>query len=177
MTKELINKSVELVRSYRKKRPEDVKVFPASSLGQGVPTLKPAVYRDFSPMLKERFELFGRWETATHGHWLGLSDMEALWQENISDEFLANVKSGMTANAENWPNHGAALFRPDRLSIFAGDDDGYEEIYLLWLDFYDEPEVWAYDTNGESRYKDLEEYLKAYLSGDVSASTRSWRAQ
>jgi hypothetical protein len=67
------------------------------------------------------------------------------------------------------------LFKPERLSVFACSDLTNEKIYLLWLDFEDEPELWAYDSNGESRYKDLREYLEAYLADDISAMERRWR--
>ena len=79
------------------------------------------------------------------------------------------------AAEENWPNEASALFRPERLSLFACSDLTNEKIYLLWLDFEDEPELWVYDANGESRYKDLAEYLTAYLADDVSAAGRAWR--
>ena len=37
---------------------------------KGVPTLESGVYRKASPMLKVRYELFGKWLNATHGDWL-----------------------------------------------------------------------------------------------------------
>ncbi|HTH99283.1 MAG TPA: hypothetical protein VL574_17830 [Stellaceae bacterium] len=58
----------------------------------------------------------------------------------------------------------------------ACSDLGYDKIYLLWLEFEDEPELWTYDGNGESRYKNLQAYLQAYVTGDLGASDRSWRA-
>jgi hypothetical protein len=76
---------------------------------------------------------------------------------------------------EGWPNAAPVLFRPQRLSLFAASDLNYESIYLLWLEFEDEPELWVYDANGESRYKDLAEYLKAYLNDDLSAAGRHWK--
>jgi len=65
--------------------------------------------------------------------------------------------------------------KPERLSLFACSDINYEKIYLLWLDCEDEPERWVYDSNGESRYKDLEGYLNAFLAGDISACERRWQ--
>ena len=50
-------------------------------------------------------------------------------------------------------------------------------VILLWLDSTVEPEVWVYDCNGESRYKDLNDYLNAYINDDVSACERSWRVE
>jgi hypothetical protein len=127
-------------------------------------------------MLEERFKLFGRWTTASHGHWLSASDMQALWSDDGTDPFVEGVKQMRVASAEGWSNEASVLFRPERLSFFAGSEYSNEKIYLLWLDFEDEPELWVYDANGESRYRDLAAYLQAYLADDVSAASRSWRA-
>lgn len=48
-------------------------------------------------------------------------------------------------------------------------------ICLIWFDGIEEPELWVYDCNGESRYKDLESYLQAYIDDDVSASSVKWK--
>ena len=127
-------------------------------------------------MLRKRFERCGRWTTASHGHWLSATDMEALWSDGGADPFVEGVKQMQIAGAAGWPNEASALFRPERLSLFAGSEYSYEKIYLLWLDFEDEPELWVYDANGESRYRDLATYLQAYLADDVSAASMSWRA-
>jgi len=174
MIKSLVDSSIEKRRSFLKDISR-LRLLPAATLDEGVPTLRSGQRQSFSPQLKERYELFGRWETATHGHWLGLGDMEGLWQETINDDFLNRIKSQRIACEEGWSNSAPALFKPERLSLFACSDLTNEQIYLLWLEFEDEPELWVYDSNGESRYKDLEEYLRAYLSDDVSASARSWR--
>lgn len=68
------------------------------------------------------------------------------------------------------------LFRPSWVSLFAASDITNDRMYLLWLDFIDEPEVWAYDANGESRHTDLVTYLEAYIRSDISAAEKSWRA-
>ena len=148
----------------------------ATPLGQGVPTLKTGVYREFSPMLRKRFELHGRWERATHATWLSLDDMESLWQERAENHLRAAFKIQAAALKEDWPNHATGLFKEERLSLFAVSDLNSESMVLLWLDFEPEPEVWVYDANGESRYKNLEVYLDSYLADDVSAARRSWRA-
>jgi hypothetical protein len=178
MIEDLINKSIERRKSFGKDRPESLQPFtsPITSPSRGVPTLKSGIYKEYSPMLIERYGMFGRWTRATHGHWLSIVDMEKLWENHIDEDLLIRIKMNRIACEENWANDAAALFRPERLSLFAGDDNGNERVYLFWLDFEDEPEFWAYDSNGESRYKNLEEYLKAYLSDDLSASDRSWRA-
>ena len=140
-----------------------------------IPTLARHVYRTVSPMLRSRFEAFGRWRLATHGHWLSIGDMAALWGEP-GDILLREIDEMRRAGESGWPNEASALFRPERLSLFAGSDVSNEKIYLFWLDFEDEPELWVYDSNGESRYRDLAAYLQAFLDDDVSAAERSWRA-
>ncbi|NPE61430.1 hypothetical protein HLB27_20730 [Dickeya dadantii] len=140
-----------------------------------VPTLMKGVYRDASPMLEARFKLYGRWENATHGHWLGISDMEDLWSDPIQDEFIDLIKFQAECLRDDWSNSAYGLFKESRLSLFAGSDIGNEAIFLLWLDDEAEPEFWVYDANGESRYKNFIEYLTAYLNDDVSASALSWR--
>lgn len=153
-------------------------MWPSTSFSRGVPTLEPGIYRPCSPMLQERFELCGRWTIASHGNWLSTSDMEALWSnaDTAADPFLEGIQQSRIAGTENWPNEASSLFRPDRLSLFAASGETYEKIYLFWLDFEDEPELWVYDANGESRYRDLAAYLQAYLADDVSAASHSWRA-
>lgn len=147
---------------------------PAPSPEQ-IPTLAKGVYRAVSPMLRSRFEAFGRWRLATHGHWLSIGDMAALWGES-DDPLLRAIAEMRKVGESDWPNEASALFRPERLSLFAGSDVSNEKIYLFWLDFEDEPELWVYDSNGESRYRDLATYLQAFLDDDVSAAERSWRA-
>lgn len=139
-----------------------------------VPTLAKGIHRPVTPMLQARFAAFGRWKRATHGHWLSASDMASLWDEP-ADPLLHAIWE-MHKVAEEWPNEASALFRPERLSLFAKSDVTNETIYLLWLDFEDEPELWVYDSNGEGRYRDLAAYLTAYLEDDLSAFERSWRA-
>ena len=151
---------------------------PASTAFDGrIPTLKNGVWQKASPMLQARFAHCGRWLSATHGSWLSISDMETLWQEHIEDTFLDEIKMNAVASSDNWDNHALGLFRSHRLSLFSGSDYSYEMVILLWLDSTVEPEVWVYDCNGESRYKDLNDYLNAYINDDVSACERSWRVE
>lgn len=174
MIKELILKSIELTKLYLEV--DQVTLSFPDVIDKGIPTLKPGTYQDCSLMLKERYEMFGRWESATHGHWLSLSDMEAMWEETIEDNFLGCIQAQRVAGELGWPDEASALFRPERLSLFACSDITNEKIYLLWFEFEDEPELWVYDSNGESRYKNLEEYLIAYLNDDLSASEKTWKA-
>ncbi len=148
----------------------------AQPFDNGVPTLELGKYRKPSRQIHERFELFGRWEWATHGHWLGTNDLQALWNESAEeDQFISRIRFQSLGIEANWTNSAPALFRPDRLSLFAASDVNYESVFLLWLDCEEEPEVWVYDSNGESRYKDLAHYLQAYLDDDVSAAQRHWK--
>ena len=133
-----------------------------------VPTLQPEFYRSASPMLKERFSNFGHWENATHGDWLSIDEMKELWKDKTSS-YMENIRSSIKACAEEWPNDAAGLFKDNRISVFAADENGYERIYLIWFDEVEEPEVWVYDCNGRARYMNLAFYLQAYLEDDLSA--------
>ena len=146
-----------------------------SPLGQGIPTLAQGVYRPFSPQLRIRFEQFGRWEFATHGDWLGLEDMENLWLAEALDDWSKAISLSRIASEENWANDAAALFRPDRLSLFACSTIGFERVYLLWLDWEEEPELWVYDSNGELRFADLAEYLTGEVNNTGHTYSRPWK--
>ncbi|EHR8835433.1 hypothetical protein ABJ851_001067 [Shigella flexneri] len=150
---------------------------PVSKFDGRIPTLEKNVWRQASPQLQARFTCCGRWVSATHGTWLSIQDMETLWSDEISEQLLDVMKYNAQASRDNWNDHAWGLFRSSRLSLFAGSDSGYEAIFLLWLDNTDEPELWVYDCNGESRYKNLDDYLLAYINDDLSASERSWRAE
>lgn len=99
--------------------------------------------------------------------------MQALWG-SPSDDKIADIKRALISISENWANDAIALFKPERISVFACDDTSNERIYLLWFDWVIEPELWVYDSNGEAHYKNLELYLKAYLDDDLSAYTQQW---
>jgi hypothetical protein len=51
-----------------------VRFDPEPSVEQ-VPTLAKRIYQPVNPMLRARFQAFGRWRLATHGDWLSASDM------------------------------------------------------------------------------------------------------
>ncbi len=143
-----------------------------------VPTLKKDYYRNLSPMLKVRFGMFSSWKNATHGDWLSIEEMMEIWRDDlVINDRLWRIKENQIAARNNWDNDASSLFKNNRLSLFAGSESTYERIYLLWLDSEIEPEIWVYDCNGESRYKNLESYLNAYINDDVSASNESWRAK
>jgi len=124
-------------------------------------------------MLKARFEQFGAWQAATHANWLSLTEMVKLWN-NSADTGISSTKKMLEIISENWPNDAIALFKPERISVFAAQDTGNERIYLLWFDFSDEPEVWVYDANGEAHYKNLEMYFTAFLDDNLSAFENRW---
>ena len=125
---------------------------------KGVPTLESGVYRK-----------------ATHGDWLDTEEMESFWSEGADDERLAGIVRNVKASMGNWEDHATGLFALNRVSIFAASDNSYEMICLIWFDGTEEPELWVYDCNGESRYKDLASYLQAYIDDDVSASAVKWK--
>ena len=76
---------------------------------KGVPTLESGVYRKDSPMLKVRYELFGKWLNATHGDWLDTEEMESFWSEGADDERLAGIVRNVKASMGNWEDHATGL--------------------------------------------------------------------
>jgi hypothetical protein len=73
---DLIESSQQKVRSLLRANREWSRTSVATPVDRGIPTLEPGIYQPLTPQLKERCELFGRWEWTTHGHWLGIPDME-----------------------------------------------------------------------------------------------------
>ncbi len=140
-----------------------------------IPTLEKGIFRDVTPQLRDRFSTLDSWIASTHGDWLGIGEMERLWDDNISDERLNGIRHNVEASRDNWPDDAYALFRPARLSLFAGSAYTYERIYLVWLDTAEEPELWVYDVNGEARYRDLRAYLEGFLADDTSATEKPWK--
>ncbi len=171
---ELIDQSVETKSKFDPER-KFLRVLPPVRVGTRVPTLARGVYRPSSPQIQARFVHLGRWEFATHGDWLGLDDMEHLWAPEAGDDWTTRINLSRIAAEENWGNDAAALFRADRLTLFACHPDGNERIYLLWLDWTEEPELWAYDSNGELRFVDLAEYLSACVKLETYRYSRPWR--
>ena len=145
----------------------------ATNVIKGIPTLKHGYYREASSMLKERYSAFSYWRNATHGNWLSLEEMTMLWQDK-PNPYVAQLQNQVKAFAENWPNDASSIFKENRVSVFAIDDNGNEHIYMIWLDFKEEPEFWIYDSNGMARYKNIKTYLEAYLSDDLSAYNKWW---
>ncbi len=138
-----------------------------------IPTMEPNVFRPASPMLRERYENFSYWKNSTHGNWLSLSEMEELWSDKPST-YIQIIKNELISCSKNWPNDAYGLFRDNRLSVFAADDNSYERVYLIWLDETDEPELWCYDCNGMARYRNLRDYLQAYIEDDLSAYNKTF---
>lgn len=133
-----------------------------------IPTLKKGVYRKASPMLSVRYRQYSSILDATHGDWLSISEMEDLWlpYKQISDERISGIKRSLRSNIKEWDNNAGSIFQHDRLSLFAGSAYTYEQVYLLWLDDYIEPQIWVYDANGNSRFDNLDDYLIAFLKGN-----------
>ena len=95
-----------------------VQISQAIDFHKGVPTLEKGVYRNVSPMLKIRYELFGKWLNATHGDWLDTEEMESFWSEGADDERLAGIVRNVKASMGNWEDHATGLFALNRVSIF-----------------------------------------------------------
>ena len=169
-TRDLIQRALNLCMAAMPSKPK----FGDASTVNEVPTLDPDVRRPVSPMLRERFLFCGAWELATHGDWLSVDEMILIANNDTDDPRIAEIIVYKDSAALDWPNDAGGLFRPDRLSLFAGSDVTYERVYLLWVDDAVEPEVWVYDTNGNARYRDLEQYLNAYLSDDLSSYEKRW---
>jgi hypothetical protein len=161
-------KVVEQVQEMTQSTPDAAS---AEALDQ-IATLQVGFFRPLSAQLRERFAQFGAWLEATHADWLGLADITALWE--LRDATALARQKNLTVLSQNWPNDATALFRADRISVFALRQEGTERIYLLWFDSMDEPELWVYDTNGEAHYRDLQSYLEAYLTDDLSAYEENW---
>ena len=134
-----------------------------------IPTLQKGNYKKMSSQLLYVYEVIGSWEDSTHGDWLDFNTMELFWGDTINP-LVNNVK----AIIDNWENDIAKLFKESRISIFAGSEYTNERVYLVWFDSTEEPEVWVYDTNGETRFKDISCYLKAYLEDDLSLVNELW---
>jgi len=172
----LIDRSIEIKSNFDPEK-KFMRIAPPSVLGPGIPTLARGVFRPFSPQLKSRFEHLGRWEFATHGDWLSLEDMENLWLVEAPDDWSKRISLSRIASENNWANDAAALFRPDRLSLFACSPIGFNRVYLLWLDCAEEPELWVYDSNGELRFADLAEYLRGEISNTGHTYSRPWKLE
>ncbi|MDO6810690.1 hypothetical protein Q4603_18850 [Zobellia galactanivorans] len=136
---------------------------------KAIPTLQKNCYKKLSPQLFVIYKEISYWEDSTHGDWIDFKTMELFW-ENTDNALVNNVK----ASIDNWENDIAKLFKESRISIFAGSEYTNERVYLVWFDSTEEPEVWVYDTNGESRFKDISCYLKAYLDDDLSTLNEQW---
>ena len=133
-----------------------------------IPTLRKGVYRNISPMLSVRYRQYSSILDATHGDWLSINEMENLWlpYKQINDERIRGIKRSLNSNIKEWDNNAGSIFQHDRLSLFAGSAYTYEQVYLLWLDDYIEPQIWVYDANGNSRFDTFDDYLIAFLTGN-----------
>jgi hypothetical protein len=170
MIRDLIIKVIEVNDSLTSKSSEKGAV---TKVITKIPTLKQSYYRPISPMLKERYAFLSYWRNATHGDWLSTDEMELLWLNN-STPYINQLKHQLKAFSENWINDASSLFKDYRISVFAIEENGNEHIYLIWFDDIEEPELWVYDSNGMARYKNIKDYLDAYLSDEMSAYSAGW---
>ena len=143
---ELLNTTVALLEG-------DSEMTEAIDFSKGVPTLEKGIYRNVSPMLEARYKKLGGWIDATRGDWFDVKEMELFWTNETEDDRLAGIIQNVKASINHWEDHAAGLFAPNRVSIFAASESTSEIICLVWFDSVEEPELWVYDCNGESRYK------------------------
>ncbi|MBN8820893.1 MAG: hypothetical protein J0I82_02635 [Spirosoma sp.] len=99
-----------------------------------VPTLLRGHYEVISPMLYERYKMFGTWLCAPYGDWLSLEDMEGLWIDWSEVKPENSYVYSLKVNSEVWDNDVIRLFRPERISAFAINTESYERVYLMWFD-------------------------------------------
>lgn len=143
---------------------DDSIIHPVQEVGDVIPALEKGKCHRISPMLKERFSLLGKWEDATHGDWLDLGEMKNLWlNESDADERTKQFQSQIKAFVEHWEEHILSKVQRKNVTVFALSEYTYESIFLIWKDAI-EPEVWVYDVNGESHFKNIELYLVDYLN-------------
>ena len=130
------------------------KIEPPERIKGGIPTLKKGVYRKPSPMVQARFEYAGSWNQMGRV-WLGISDMEKTARKR-------GVRETISALREDWEGSAPSRFPPDRLSLFSVYEELDENVaFLVWPEKEgDEPEVWAYFGQGESKHKTLQRYLE-----------------
>ena len=134
--------------------PVEQTIDPAEPVKNGIPTFKKGVYKKLPPMLEERFKYAGSWQIIDE-IWLGLSDME----KQLSNK---NVQATFKAQKENWDGSAPMSFPPERLSLFAVTEgvDG-DQAYLVWPEQEgEEPEVWKYADQNETKYKSLQKYFE-----------------
>ncbi|QIF02153.1 hypothetical protein [Roseimicrobium sp. ORNL1] len=127
-----------------------------------VPTLDPDFSRPITPMLAARFKFASRWENGTYGHdWLSVAEMRELW--------TARDKMGaVDVRKEYWDDSPPATCPWNRLSLFAVDYLGGEEIYLLWPDeLEEEPSVVAYFLDTPHEFPDLSKMWEFYVAEQV----------
>ena len=128
------------------------RIMPPDPFGP-VATLDPRISKQLTPMLRERFSFAGEWtNAATGGRWLSLPGMQMLPKQT-------KVRRQIRLRVENWKQSPVATFPRNRLSLFGIDESECDETYLLWSDSK-EPEVVAFYSWEEKRFRDLQAYLE-----------------
>jgi hypothetical protein len=139
--------------------PLEQTIDPPEPFKSGIPTLKKGVNRKPSPMIEARFKYAGTWKQIDRV-WLGVRAMEETLKRRSVQQSFKSMK-------ENWEGSAPARFPAERLSLFAivdGSDE--DQTYLVWPEKDGaEPEIWAYAGQGETKHKNLEQYLKWVLKG------------
>jgi len=132
------------------KKPEDIAKF------KGIPTLKKSVYKNFSKMLRDRFNFAGSWQNVALCHkWLSLSEMESVWTKK-------KIRSYYDLRIKYWDSCILHNYKLEDVSLFSIDLDEHEEGYLLWQKT-SEPKIVIYYGASENIYKDFNSYLTDVL--------------
>jgi hypothetical protein len=131
-----------------------------TSIGKGIPTLQKNVYRQPTPMIRERFKYAGRWENPFVANtWLSVSDMKSLWTDERAQENVQILR-------DYWENSAPALHSNKELSMFGMGPDDSDQLYLVWHhDKKREPNVVWYRAQREDWYENLQEYVE-FIAGE-----------
>ncbi|MEM7477843.1 MAG: hypothetical protein AAF483_22890 [Planctomycetota bacterium] len=121
---------------------------------KNLPTLEQGTRRLISPMLKERFAFCGRWRRFGE-IWLSAEQMETVCRNR---QFKRNFR----IQKEEWENSAPAIIPPNRLTVYSvsSHDDG-DYTYLVWPERQNgEPQLWRYQSQSETQFKNLQEFLE-----------------
>lgn len=150
-TKDLL----EDLRIERESNPDELlphALKPASRTHSRIPTLKPGVYRDASPMIAARFRFAGTWKNAWPGQtWLGIDEIKAAGKNR---KILKQLKT----RAEYWDGCVSQLHEPYELTLFGIDLEEMAETYLVW-GLKPEPTIHIYESQHSVHFKDFNAML------------------
>ena len=120
-----------------------------------LPTLDVSTRRSVTPALSRRFAFCGRWRRFDEV-WLSVKQMETVARNR-------DFKRHFKAKQQHWNESAPAVIPPDRLSVFSVSSHAEGDYtFLVWPDSSRvvEPELWRYHGQSESRFKNLEAFLR-----------------